>query len=399
MAQTNTKTVRRKRKVRLLTRNGQYYDYNLLACVVLLTCFGLIMLYSTSAYDAQVEYGSDTYFLFRQALFSVGGLAAIFVFSMIDYHFYARYAGYFYLFSNLLLLVTKFIGHEVNGAKRWIYFGPIGIQPSEFTKIIMIICLSKLIDKNRDSVNNISILAAITVLVMIPILLIQRQPSLSASLVLLAIYAVELFAAGLDYKYIWRVAVVVLPILIFILWDVQNPNPILVDKIFHPHQIERILTFVNPSADSDAYYQTMKSINAIGSGQLAGKGLYEGTLNQLSYLPEPQNDFIFSVIGEEFGFIGCMGVLILEFFVVFRCMLIAINCTNSYYRFIAIGIAGMFAFQTFVNTGVATGILPNTGMSLPFVSYGGSSMWTNMAAVGLAINIGLKRSKSLFEEV
>ena len=145
MAQTNTKTVRRKRKVRLLTRNGQYYDYNLLACVVLLTCFGLIMLYSTSAYDAQVEYGSDTYFLFRQALFSVGGLAAIFVFSMIDYHFYARYAGYFYLFSNLLLLVTKFIGHEVNGAKRWIKIGPIQFQSAEPAKLAIILFLSVLI--------------------------------------------------------------------------------------------------------------------------------------------------------------------------------------------------------------------------------------------------------------
>lgn len=145
MAQTNTKTVRRKRKVRLLTRNGQYYDYNLLACVVLLTCFGLIMLYSTSAYDAQVEYGSDTYFLFRQALFSVGGLVAIFVFSMIDYHFYARYAGYFYLFSNLLLLVTKFIGHEVNGAKRWIKIGPIQFQSAEPAKLAIILFLSVLI--------------------------------------------------------------------------------------------------------------------------------------------------------------------------------------------------------------------------------------------------------------
>lgn len=370
-------------------------DWVLIIAVCLLSVFGIICIGSAT----HINLGESTSNYYSQMAWFAIGIVILVFFSHINIDNVAHYYRQLYVVMLIMLLAVLIFGRSVNGAKRWIYFGPIGIQPSEFTKIIMIICLSKLIDKNRDSVNNISILAAITVLVMIPILLIQRQPSLSASLVLLAIYAVELFAAGLDYKYIWRVAVVVLPILIFILWDVQNPNPILVDKIFHPHQIERILTFVNPSADSDAYYQTMKSINAMGSGQLTGKGLYEGTLNQLSYLPEPQNDFIFSVIGEEFGFIGCIGVLILEFFVVFRCMLIAINCTNSFYRFIAIGIAGMFAFQTFVNTGVATGILPNTGMSLPFVSYGGSSMWTNMAAVGLAINIGLKRSKSLFEEV
>ena len=130
-----------------------------------------------------------------------------------------------------------------------------------------------------------------------------------------------------------------------------------------------------------------------------GKGLYQGTLNQLSYLPEPYNDFIFSVIGEEFGFVGCIAVLVLQFFVVFRCTLTAITCRDSFLQLVAAGIAGMIAFQTFVNTGVATGILPNTGMSLPFVSYGGSSMWTNMASIGVILNIGLKRSKSLFEEV
>ena len=146
-----------------------------------------------------------------------------------------------------------------------------------------------------------------------------------------------------------------------------------------------------------SYYQTEKAINAIGAGQLHGKGLYQGTLNQLSYLPEPHNDFIFSVIGEEFGFIGCVIVLLLLLFIIFRCILIAVSIRDLFSQLIVVGVAGMIAFQTFVNVGVATGIMPNTGMSLPFVSYGGSSMWTNMAAIGLVLNIGMKRSKSLFE--
>ena len=161
--------------------------------------------------------------------------------------------------------------------------------------------------------------------------------------------------------------------------------------------ITRIRDLVIQDPGSETYYQTMKSISAISSGQLTGKGLYQGTLNQLSYLPEPQNDFIFSVIGEEFGFLGCMLVLALLFFIIVRCIMIAMEARDMKERLIAAGVAGMFVFQTFVNVGVATGIMPNTGMSLPFVSSGGSSLWTNMVAVGLVLNIDLRHSRTLFE--
>jgi rod shape determining protein RodA len=210
---------------------------------------------------------------------------------------------------------------------------------------------------------------------------------------------VELFVAGLDYKYILIGAVVVAAAVVFICWDVQKTEPLIMDRILQNHQITRIRTFLDPVEGSNEYYQTIKSINAIGSGQVTGKGLYQGTLNQLSYLPEPHNDFIFSVIGEEFGFVGCVCVLALEFFIVFRCILVAMSCRDIFSQLTVAGIAGMLAFQTFVNAGVATSIIPNTGMSLPFVSYGGSSMWANMAAVGLVLNIGGRRSKSLFEGV
>ena len=188
-----------------------------------------------------------------------------------------------------------------------------------------------------------------------------------------------------------------MPIVGLILLDVSLENPLFTDKLLKPHQFNRILSFVDPSRDANLYYQTEKSISAIGSGQLTGKGLFQGTLNQLSYLPEPHDDFIFSVIGEEFGFLGCVFVLALLLFIVFRCIVIAISARDSFSQLLAAGIAGMFAFQTFVNAGVATGILPNTGMSLPFVSYGGSSMWTNMVAIGLILNIRKKETKSLFE--
>jgi len=373
----------------------RYADWWLIGAVFVLCVFGIICIGSAT----HINLGESASNYYSQMVWFAVGIFIMVFMAHINIDFISNYYLILYAAINVLLVAVLLFGRSVNGATRWLYFGPIGIQPSEFTKIIIIICLSKLIDKNRDRVNNISVLAIISIFVLIPILLIQKQPSLSASLVLIAILAVELFAAGLDYKYIMYVGAAVIPVVLFIVWDVQNADPILADIILKPHQINRILTFINPVEGSDAYYQTMKSINAIGSGQLAGKGLYEGTLNQLSYLPEPQNDFIFSVIGEEFGFIGCVGVLLLEFFIVFRCILIAMSTSKGFYRLMVAGIAGMLAFQTFVNTGVATGILPNTGMSLPFVSYGGSSMWTNMASIGLVLNIGLKRSKSLFEGV
>ena len=190
---------------------------------------------------------------------------------------------------------------------------------------------------------------------------------------------------------------VTVPIVALILFDVSREHPLFTDKILAEHQFNRILSFVDPSRDPSLYYQTEKSISAIGSGKFLGKGLFHGTLHQLSYLPEPHNDFIFSVIGEEFGFLGCIFVLAILLFIVFRCIVIAISARDTFSQLVAAGIAGMFAFQTFVNMGVATGILPNTGMSLPFVSYGGSSMWTNMVALGLMLNIRKKETKSLFE--
>ena len=299
----------------------------------------------------------------------------------------------------MLLVAVLFLGTNVKGATRWIAIGPINVQPSEFAKLIMIFFLAKLLTKKQEQVIQVPPLLLVCITVVIPVVLIQKQPSLSASLVLLAILCITLFVAGIDFKIIKLVLCIVVPAIAFVLWDVSLEKPLIMDKILKPHQFTRILTFVDPSRDMDSYYQTEKAINAIGSGQLNGKGLYQGTLNQLSYLPEPHNDFIFSVIGEEFGFIGCVIVLLLLLFIIFRCILIAVSIRDFFSQLIVVGVAGMIAFQTFINVGVATGIMPNTGMSLPFVSYGGSSMWTNMTAIGLVLNIGMKRSKSLFEGV
>ena len=366
----------------------QNLDYWLIIAVCLLSLFGIISIASAT----RINLGASATEVIKQAVFSLIGIVLMLVAANVDYEYFAQFFIPIYILNLLLLLAVLLFGTNFNNATRWISIGPLTIQPSEFAKVIMIFCLARLISLKQRSISEIPMLALLCAFVAVPIVLIQKEPALSARLVLLAIFCI-----GLDYRIIRNVVVVAAPVVLLILWDVSRENPLFTDKIFHGHQFNRLLSFVDPTRDASLYYQTEKSISAIGSGQLTGKGLFHGTLNQLSYLPEPENDFIFSVIGEEFGFFGCIFVLSVLLFIIFRCIIIAISARDIFSQLLAAGIAGMFAFQTFVNAGVATGILPNTGMSLPFVSYGGSSMWTNMVAVGLILNIKKRETKSLFE--
>ncbi len=371
----------------------QNLDWWLVGAVCLLALFGLVCIASAT----HVNLGESPSNVIKQGVFLLIGLVLMIVAANVDYEYFSQFYIPIYILNILLLLAVLFLGTNSKGATRWIAIGPLTIQPSEFAKVIMIFCLAKVITMRQKSISDLSTIVYLCGFTAIPLVLIQKQPALSASLVLVAIFCIELFVAGLDWRIIRNVLVVIVPIVALILFDVSRENPLFTDKIFAQHQFNRILSFVDPSRDASLYYQTEKSISAIGSGQLTGKGLFHGTLNQLSYLPEPHNDFIFSVIGEEFGFLGCIFVLVILLFIVFRCIVIAISARDTFSQLLAAGIAGMFAFQTFVNAGVATGILPNTGMSLPFVSYGGSSMWTNMVAIGLMLNIRKKETKSLFE--
>ena len=371
----------------------QNLDWWLVGAVCLLVFFSLICIASAT----HVNLGESPSNVIKHGVFFLIGLGLMVIASNIDYEYFSQYYIPIYVANILLLIAVLLIGVDNKGATRWIAVGPLTIQPSEFAKVVMIFCLAKVITMKHKELDDMRTIAFLCGMLAIPLVLIQKQPALSASLVLVAIFCIELFIAGLDWRFIRTVLVIVVPIVALILIDVSLENPIFTDKVFKQHQFNRILSFVDPTRDANLYYQTEKSISAIGSGQMTGKGLFNGTLNQLSYLPEPHNDFIFSVIGEEFGFVGCIFVLAVLLFIVFRCIVVATSARDPFSQLIAAGIAGMFAFQTLVNAGVATGILPNTGMSLPFVSYGGSSMWTNMVAIGLILNIRKKETKSLFE--
>lgn len=361
-------------------------DVFLIFLVFTVSIFGIIVIGSATKTAATGEYES-------QIIWFATGVFLMMCAVVIDYHIICKFYIPIYIVNIIFLIIVLFFGYGKGDVRRWVF----GIQPSEFSKIFMIICLSKYVDKYSEEINKFKHLAVIFVASAIPAVLIKAQPSLSASLVTIAVTLVILFVGGLSRKYIFVVLAVIIPLGTVFLIDLLSEEHFILDKIFENYQIGRILSAVNPNESDPLYYQTRNSIWAIGSGGLSGKGLYEGSISQLSYLPESHNDFIFSVIGEEFGFIGCISVLFIMSLIILKCIFIANRASDNIGKYIASGIAGMFAFQVSVNVGVATGLLPNTGMPFPFLSYGGSSMWVNMIAVGLVINVGMRKSKSIFE--
>jgi rod shape determining protein RodA len=368
----------------------QTFDYLLVLLVSALVVFGIIIIGSATRINI---YGPQGEFQSQMIWFGTGFVLMLCA-AFIDYHFIAKFYWIIYGVNIFLLILVLLIGRDDgSGVKRWLF----GIQPSEFSKVFMIIYLSKFIDKNREKINNISTLFLVFLTTMIPFVLIKSQPSLSASLVTLAIMVTILFTGRISYKYIFIVLAIAVPVIAVVVYDLHTEDHKILGMFLEPYHIRRLTTAINPDLSSPDYYQTKNSIWAIGSGQLHGKGLYQGTINQLSYLPESHNDFIFSVIGEEFGFTGCLAVLGLMLLIIARCLFVSAKAMDNLGKLIASGVAGMLAFQTFVNVGVATGLLPNTGMPFPFLSYGGSSMWINMISIGLVINVGMRKPKSIFE--
>ena len=368
----------------------QNCDYILVLSVFALAIFGIIIIGSATRINIngpQSEYIS-------QMIWFVTGIFLMIIAALINYENLCKFYIFIYIFNIIILILVLLIGTGNNdgNVRRWLF----GLQPSEFAKIFMIIYIAKFIDKFREKINNISILCLLCIATAIPAILIKIQPSLSASLVLMAILVTELFIGKISFKYIKIVLLIIIPVAIIFYLDLISENHRILSLFLNEYQIDRILPLVNPDLASSNYYQTKNSIWAIGSGQLRGKGLYNGTINQLSYLPYSHNDFIFSVVGEEFGFLGCLGVLAVMFVIISRCIKISLASEDNLGALVAGGVAGMLCFQTFVNVGVATGILPNTGMPFPFMSYGGSAMWVDMICIGIVLSKKKKKPKSMF---
>ena len=359
------------------------YNFKLLI-IVLITCiFGTVMINS-----------ADHTYLKKQILGMVVCVIGMIVLSLINYKTIRKYQFILYIINVLLLMAVLLFGSSAGGAKRWL--GPengIKFQPSEFAKIIMIICAAHYLSTHKETINTFKTLLGYAILCAIPLLLIVSQPDLSTTIDLFVILLVMLFVAGLSYKIISIAIVCLLPVVGSFLWYIKQPNPL----FLRDYQVNRILAFLYPEDyTSTTRYQQDNSVMAIGSGQLFGKGLNNSTLatvKDANLISEQQTDFIFSVVGEELGFVGSILVIVFLGLIVIQCIRTARKANDDMGMFISTGVATLIGFQSFINIGVATAILPNTGIPLPFISYGLTSLVSSCAAIGLVLNISLQRRK------
>ncbi len=377
-----------------MSRDYKSFDVFLFILVLGLSIFGIIIIGSATG----IASASTSTEFEKQKLWLISGLVLMGFSVFIDYKIICKFFIPIYLAGFLMLLVLMFMGiRDSDPVTRWLEIGSFVIQPSEFFKIILIIFFAELIERYHENLNKPLVLIAMLAAVGVPVVMIMIQPSLSAALVNLVVGLSLIFVGGLNFLYIISTVALLVPAGLFFFFDVQRESPILIDKILNTYQIGRILTFLNPDPTSDSYYQTNQGIRAIGSGALYGKGLFQGAIIQNRYLPAAHNDFIFAVIGEELGFVGCITVLFVILLIIAKCLHIAFKAVDLRGKLIASGVAALLSFETIVNVGVSTGLLPNTGMPLPFISYGGSACWVHMIAIGLVLNVGLARQKSLFE--
>ena len=361
------------------------YRFRLVAYVVLLCIIGVMVVGS-----AQPSVQN------KQIIGIAGGLVVMVIISLIDYGTILKFRRPIYLLAVVLLAVIFIpgVGDNTGGATRWIQVtSSFKFQPSEFCKILLIIFFAGFFMKYKDQLNTWKTLLLSLILAGIPLLLIVKEPDLSTTIATTMIFITLLFVAGLSYKIIAGVLALGVPVgIIGIVLIMKQVLPL------EAYQYKRIMSWLQPSnpAYADDSYQQQNSIIAIGSGQLWGKGLNNSSITSLKngdFISEPQTDFIFAIVGEELGFIGCLIVIILLLLIVFECILIAKNAKDLGGRLICCGMAALIGFQSFINICVTTGLMPNTGLPLPFVSYGLTSIMSLFIGLGMVLNVGLQAKK------
>ena len=358
------------------------YKFNLIISVVALTILGILVIGS-----AQKSVQN------KQIIGLVLGLIVMVIVSLIDYVWVLNLYWMIYAINIVMLVITLIFGTEVNGAKRWINLYFTNFQPSELTKILMVLFFAKFLMNHEEDLNSFRTIITAVLLFAPTALLIVMQPDLSTTISIVLVFCVMMYIAVLSYKFIGTILAILIPTaVIFISIAVQPNQPFLKD-----YQQERILAWLEPEKyASDQAFQQNNSMMAIGSGQLTGKGLNNNTTTSVkngNYIPEPQTDFIFAIVGEELGFVGCCIVIGLLLLIVIQCILIGIKAQDMAGRIICCGIAAQIAVQSFVNISVATGIFPNTGIPLPFVSYGLTSLVSMFMGIGFVLNVGLQPKK------
>ncbi len=359
------------------------YDFPLAIMVIGLTIFGIMAISS-----------ADPSFVSKQTAGMVFGIVLMIFISLLDYSLIVKLYIPFYILNIVLLgLVLSPLGSSTNGAQRWINLFGITFQPSEAAKILLILFYAQFIMKYKDKVKNLGFILICLGLLAVPLGLIYGQPDLSTCIMVMMIFSSIIFVAGVNWKLVAFVLSVSIPTVLFVIYNaVQEESSFLKD-----YQQRRILAWLHPEEYANAEaYQTLNSMMAIGSGQLYGKGYNTNEISSVlngGFISESQTDFIFTVIGEEFGFIGSCIVVIALLCIAIRCFLISMKAKDKAGEVIAVGVGAWIGFQGIINIGVATGVLPNTGLPLPFVSYGLTSLLSVYAGIGFVLNVRLQGNK------
>jgi len=377
------KNIKNNQPAGAIRETSKHYDVKLLFPVLFLVGIGIVMVYSASSAIALKEFGVDYYFLKKQALASLLGIIALVFFRRVPLKF-IRSLTYPLLILSLVCLAAIHIsdfGFSVGGSARWLRFGSLNFQPSEFARFALVLYLAYSMSKKKDDLKNfyigflphVIVLGAFTALILL-------QPDFGSAVILWCIAWIMLFVGGVRITHLISPLLIILPFAYFYMINAQ-------------YRIKRIMSFWDPwQYQADEGYQIIHSLMAFGTGGIWGTGIGKG-YQKLFYLPEPHTDFIFSVIAEELGLVGVLFVIVLYFLILWFGISIARNTEDSFGSFLAIGITVAFVLQSCVNMGVALGLLPTKGLTLPFLSYGGTSLLFSMASIGILMNIGAMSSK------
>ena len=361
-----------------------FFDYSLLFIILFLLGFGLIMLYSTSSYEAAQNFGRSTFYLEKQLFAIILGLFLMIIVANIPYHFWEKFAVLGYVVSVGLLLLIIPLGIEANGAKRWLRIMGISLQPAEVAKLAMILFLAVMVCKMRKGIRTTKGFFLV-LMTPVPIVLMvwKITSNMSSAIIIMAIAVLMLFVASPDYKKFILMGLGVLAVAALVVFIIVNST----SNDGLSYRGVRVLAWLDPEAyASDTGFQTLQALYAIGSGGIWGKGLGQ-SMQKLGFLPEAQNDMIFSIICEELGLFGSVGIILMFVMLIWRLMVIANNAPDLFGALLVVGVLGHIAVQVILNIAVVTNTIPNTGISLPFISYGGSSIMFLMIEMGLALNV------------
>lgn len=360
----------------------RFYNFRLVIMLLALSCFGILLVGS-----------ADPTLQSKQMAGVILGFVIMLILSLMDFSWILNFYWIMYVANIILLLAVRLFGSTAGGATRWVDLGFIRFQPTELSKIIIILFFARFFMDHEEDLNTIKTIGKSLLLLLVPLILIYEQPDLKNTITVLVLFCVLIYVAGISYKIIGGAVLLIVSVLIIFLFIIIQPD----QHLIKDYQRDRIMSFLYPEDETyaDDIEQQRNSMTAIGSGQLTGKGLNTNevsSVNKSNFVSENQTDFIFAVVGEEFGFLGCCAIVLLELLICIESVRMGNRAKDLSGKIICCGMATIIAFQSFINICVATGLTPNTGTPLPFVSYGLTSLVSFYIGMGIVINVGLQNS-------